>query len=84
MSAGGSERAGRREPYTEAGIARLACVRCGARARFQWNACADGNLWRPICGPCDVGLNLMALLWMNDPQAEEKAKAYAVARGIGL
>jgi hypothetical protein len=75
-------RYGRREPYTSAGIARLPCVRCGKRAMFQWNACADGNLWRPLCGRCDVAVNRMVLRWMRDPLADKKADAYAKSRGI--
>lgn len=70
------KRAGRAEPYTEQGIKRLGCVRCGAKARFQWNACADGNLWRPLCLGCDVALNRLVLAWMNDPDARAKADAY--------
>jgi hypothetical protein len=49
---------------------------------FQWNACADGNLWRPLCGRCDVAVNRMVLRWMRDPLADKKADAYAKSRGI--
>lgn len=69
-------RHGRKEPYTEAGIRRLPCVRCESPARFQWNACSDGNLWRPLCLDCDIELNRMVLVWMNDPEAEQKAARY--------
>jgi hypothetical protein len=75
-------RHGRRAPYTDRGIKKLPCVRCAKPALFQWNACADGNLWRPICGKCDVALNRMVLRWMGDPLADKKASDYAVARGI--
>lgn len=77
-------RAGRKTPYTESGIKRLSCVRCGEPARFQWSACADGNLWRPICGPCDVSLNLLALLFLADPDTEAKVRAYAESKGMRL
>lgn len=77
-----SKRHGRRKPYTKIGIERLPCVRCGAQARFQWNACADGNLWRPLCGPCDVELNEVVLHWMGDPAAAKKVAAYASKNGI--
>ena len=73
-------RHGRREPYTNAGIRRLPCVRCGARALFQWSACSDGNLWRPLCLDCDVALNRMVLAWMGDPDAEAKADRYEAAK----
>ncbi len=75
-------RAGRKEPYTERGIGRMRCVRCNEPARFQWSACADNNLWRPICGRCDVQLNKMALTFMGDPQALAKTKVYANSKGI--
>ena len=64
------ERSGRREPYTERGIRRLKCVRCGAQAEFQWQICADGNLWRPICRYCDRRLNRKVLEWMGFGAAE--------------
>ena len=70
-------RAGRKEPYTLKGISRLRCVRCGERAQFQWNACADRNLWRPLCAECDIGLNEMALKYVGDPDADEKIGKYA-------
>lgn len=70
-------RHGRREPYTDAGIRRLPCFRCGEPARFQWNACSDLNRWRPLCTSCDVALNAMVLRWMGHPDAESLIAAYA-------
>jgi hypothetical protein len=75
-------RAGRKTPYKARGISRLQCARCGEPARFQWSACADGNLYRPLCGKCDVGLNLAALTYMRDPDAEAKVATYAKSKGI--
>lgn len=77
-----TERAGRMEPYTERGIGRMKCVRCGEKARFQWSACADGNLQRPICARCDVLLNELALTFMGDPDVEQKISAYRELKGI--
>jgi len=54
---------GRKEPYSEAGIRRLRCVRCGKKSVHQWRVCADG-LWRPICRRCDILLNHMTLQFM--------------------
>lgn len=71
-----TKRAGRKEPYTSIGILRMACVRCGDQAQFQWNACADGNLWRPICLECDVALNKLVLQWMGDSDWKEKVANY--------
>lgn len=69
------KRAGRKDPYTEIGIRRLRCVRCGSAASSQWNACADG-VHRPICDECDVLLNLLALQFMRDPDVVQKMAAY--------
>lgn len=76
------KRHGRSDPYTSAGIGRLPCVRCGDKAVFQWNACSDGNLWRPLCGKCDVGINELVLKYMRDPEAVKKVAAYAKSKGI--
>lgn len=74
---------GRRKPYSDVGIRRLPCYRCGKPSRFQWNVCADGGLYHPLCFECDVELNRMVLTWMNHPNAENVAQGYAelVARG---
>ena len=69
-------RHGRKEPYTDIGVRRLPCVRCEQPARLQWNACADDNLWRPLCLDCDVALNRLVLRWMNDHEADAKADKY--------
>jgi hypothetical protein len=71
------DRAGRTEPYTEIGIKRMKCVRCGKPASQQWAACADGGLWRPICLSCDVILNRLVLQFMLDPDTDEKIKTYS-------
>lgn len=74
-------RHGRRQPYTAAGIRRVPCYRCGQPAAHQWQACADGRLYRPLCLECDIALNLLVLTWMGDPDAEAKVAEYArVAR----
>lgn len=72
----------RRQPYTEAGIRRLKCFRasCSNRAETQWQICADGNTWRPVCWPCDVELNRMVLEWAGIPDAAEKIRAYEASR----
>ena len=68
---------GRHKPYTERGLRRLRCSRCGAKKpQFQWQICSDGNLWRPICGECDIELNELVLKFMNDPDRKRKMKEY--------
>lgn len=73
-------RSGRKKPYTEIGIRRLGCVRCGRPSTQQWRACADG-LWRPICTECDIELNGKVLVWMRDPDAAEKIAEYRLTLG---
>jgi hypothetical protein len=70
----------RRAPYTESGIKRLKCIRCGGRAQFQWQICSDGNNHRPLCGQCDVLLNRLVLQWMGHPAADELVERYAASK----
>ena len=70
----------RPEPYTALGVRRLTCVRCGARAMFQWQICSDGNNYRPLCADCDVALNQLVLDWMRHPQAAALGARYALAK----
>jgi hypothetical protein len=72
----------RKKPYTEIGIRRLKCFRCGGRARFQWAICADGNVFRPLCARCDVALNALVLRWMRDPDRIAKMDAYRRSKGV--
>lgn len=67
---------GRSEPYTTAGIRRVPCIRCHAPAVHQWQVCADGSRYRPLCLDCDIALNRLVLTWARDPAADEKVRAY--------
>ncbi len=66
----------RKKPYTEIGIARCECIRCGAQAEYQWQICADGNNYRPLCSQCDIGLNKTVLKFMRHPHALQLAAEY--------
>lgn len=66
----------RRTPYTERGITRVPCARCGQPSRYQWSACADDNKWSPLCPACDVGLNEVAMKYVYGAKAEPKLKQY--------
>lgn len=70
----------RKKPYTEIGIRRKRCIRCGARAEFQWQICADGNQYRPICKACDIALNEAVLQFMGFPDWEEKMERYRLRK----
>lgn len=67
---------GRKKPYTQIGIERLPCFRCGAKASQQWQICADQNLYRPICEYCDIKLNELVLEFMGFDDAQEKLISY--------
>jgi ribosomal protein L44E len=69
-------RHGRNKPYSKEGIKRLPCSRCGNKASSQWQACADKGLYRPLCNYCDIQLNRLVLIWMHDPEAEQKSLDY--------
>jgi hypothetical protein len=73
----------RRKPYSERGIRRLKCWRLGCenRAFQQWQICADGNVYRPVCWECDVEMNGLVLAFMGDPEAYTKMKRYAERGG---
>jgi transcription elongation factor Elf1 len=74
----------RTKPYTEIGIRRLKCIRCGKQASFQWTICADGNYYRPICVECDIALNELVLRWAGFPDWEEKIAAYRETKMVLL
>lgn len=66
----------RKIPYTERGIKRKKCIRCENQAIHQWQICADGNNYRPICIQCDIELNKLVLDFMKHPKKEELSKDY--------
>jgi hypothetical protein len=70
----------RKIEYTEKGIRRLKCIRCGRGAQCQWSICADGNNYRPICLDCDIALNRVVLKFMRHPHANQKADEYEVSK----
>lgn len=67
----------RKFPYTELGIKRLSCFRCGHGAQTQWQICSDGNTYRPLCLDCDIALNQLVLEWMGFPDTSTMMALYA-------
>ena len=69
---------GKRTPYTERGIKRAKCFRCGGQAVHQWNICSDGG-YRALCVECDIALNGLVLGFMRFPLKERfmKLRRYA-------
>lgn len=68
----------RKIPYTEKGILRIKCIRCGEQAIYQWQICADGNNYRPFCKRCDVELNRAVLKFMKHPHVNEVIDSYEI------
>jgi hypothetical protein len=66
----------RKTPYTEIGIKRVRCFRCGAPASYQWQICSDNNTYRPICTECDIALNELVLKFMGFSNTEELIDKY--------
>lgn len=58
---------GRKRPYTVGEIVKRQCITCGAQAKYQWQCCANGNRWLPVCRACDIALNEAALAVMRVP-----------------
>jgi len=57
--------AGRKKPYTEKGIKRVPCYRCGKPSSKQWQICALNNRWLGVCEECDIRLNQVVLKFMG-------------------
>jgi hypothetical protein len=71
---------GRRTPYTEIGIRRLPCVRCGAKPSIhQFQICADGRKYRPVCVECDIALNVLVCEFLQLPGHRRRLAQYAKA-----
>jgi hypothetical protein len=67
----------RKKPYTTKSIAKYSCIRCQAnQATDQWQTCADGNNWRPICTECDIQLNALVLGFMLHPSVRRTMEKY--------
>lgn len=59
------------------GVRRMPCTRCGAKpSKYQWNSCANDNLWMPICEKCDILLNRWVLKFFRFPDRAAKLAAY--------
>jgi len=66
----------RPKPYTESGIKRVKCIRCGNPGHATWSICADLGLYRPLCKECDIALNRLVLEWAGHPDTEALMKKY--------
>ena len=66
----------RKKPYTQIGIRRIPCARCGKPSRYQWQICALDNLHHGVCAQCDVELNAAVLQFFKVPDWRNKLLAY--------
>lgn len=67
----------RSRPYTQQGIKRVPCCRCGHKRGYaQWNICADGNVPRALCAACDIELNELVMRWAFGSTREADLQAY--------
>jgi len=55
----------RRKPYTEKGIKRVPCFRCGKPSSRQWQICSLKNEYKGLCTRCDIELNILVLDFMG-------------------
>jgi len=70
----------RRKPYTEIGITRVPCEKCGKPSTHQWQICATGNKWCGVCVECDIELNDMVLRFFAFPM--KFSRSYAAAMRV--
>jgi hypothetical protein len=68
--------AGRLRPYGPRAITKQPCTRCGAPSAFQWQACANGRRFTPLCPRCDLALNETAVRFMRLANAESLLAEY--------
>lgn len=73
---------GRQKPYTEAGLARVPCRRCGKPSSAQWHLrpCALGSgayAWYGLCREHDLELNRIVVTFMGVPGGEAMLERYA-------
>jgi hypothetical protein len=71
----------RMKPYTAIGIRRKKCVRCGRRASAQWQICALGRQYVPVCTTCDIALNAEVLNFMRWPDLVKIMQKYQEEKG---
>ena len=60
----------RLKPYTEVGIKRVPCFRCGNPSFHQWQVCSLNNEYKGLCSDCDIELNRLVLNFMGIPAKE--------------
>ena len=54
----------------------MPCARCGKPSEQQWQICADGNQYWPICSQGDVVLNYLVMDFMEMADKDTKIQRY--------
>ena len=67
---------GRYKPYTDIGISRVPCARCGLPSSQQWSVCANGGRFLGICQHCDIELNRRVMAYMRLKDQKELMQQY--------
>lgn len=66
----------RKHPYTALGLSRLKCIACDQPAVAQFQVCADGNVYRPVCSEHDRQINSAVLCLMGHPDVDTVMREY--------
>lgn len=66
----------RTKPYTEIGIRRVPCSRCGAPSHATWQVCAEGRHFLGVCLDCDIAVNEIVLDFMRIPGRKKIMREY--------
>jgi len=72
----------RLKPYTQIGIRRIPCSRCGEPSAHQWQVCALGREFKGLCEECDYELNALVLAFITHPEAEKLLREYRKKLGL--
>jgi hypothetical protein len=67
---------GRAERYLADEITDVPCLRCGEPSKQQFNVCANGGHFVPLCPACDVALNELVLTWLGVENTDALMAAY--------
>lgn len=68
-------RSTRRRPYTQRGIRRVPCVKCGAPSAHQWRICST-DAWTAVCRRCDITINRKIATWAFGSDAKPLLRRY--------
>lgn len=70
----------RKKPYSEGGIHRVPCVKCGKPSRYQFRICSTDR-WTAVCPDCDLYINRIVACWAyGKKQGNEIVDAYEQTR----